>query len=67
MSVRTYIGRQHDRPDLAALNRKLAATGTVWRASAAKCVGLHVWNPKTMVCLCVDDLGYVELPDTTVR
>lgn len=60
---RQYIGKMHDRPNLWELNCHLEGLGTKWRATTAKSLGLHLWNPETKECRCVDDQGFVEIPD----
>lgn len=58
-----FIGKQHDRPDLSALNRELKRRGSEWRATRTKSIGTCLWNPRTQVHLGVDAEGYVKIPD----
>ncbi len=61
--VNFFIGKQHDRPDLPALNRELERLGSEWRATRTKTIGTCLWHPYTQVHLGVDAEGYVKIPD----
>lgn len=60
---RFHIGTTHERPDQLSLNATLKQLGSEWRVSVAKSVGLHIINPRTQMCYCPDDDGYVTIPD----
>jgi len=58
-----FLGRQHDRPDLKEINDLLKDMGTEWRATRAKSLGLHIWNPSSHECRCPSESGWVTIPD----
>jgi hypothetical protein len=58
-----HIGNMHERPNTLPFNQELKRLGSEWRVSTAKCVGLHIWNPRTQVCLSPNDDGFVAIPD----
>ena len=67
METPFHIGTTHDRPDLWKLNTELKARGTPWRATIAKSIGLHVWNPNTHECRLPDSHGFVNVPVDDVK
>jgi hypothetical protein len=61
--VKFFIGTTHERPNLLPLNNELKSLGSEWRVTAAKSVGLHIWNPRTQECCLPNGNGFVIVPD----
>ena len=61
--MKLFLGSIHARPSLQPINLKLIAWGSKWRITVSKSIGLHIWNPKTHECRCVDRDGYITVPD----